>query len=80
MDSKEKHTNFYHDGIEYFGDDDKEYNEYLCDITSVMQNLIKKLCFVADAYNIERDDVMCYFSKLLSGMVEVSTFSNFEVK
>lgn len=55
----------------------KEHDDYINDISSVMNDLIGKVIFIADKHNVDRDNAMQHFSQLLSAMVEISTFQNF---
>ena len=55
----------------------KEHDEYVEDISGVMNDLIAKVVAVADKHNVDRDNAMQHFSQLLSAMVEISTFQNF---
>lgn len=55
----------------------KEHDGYINDISSVMNDLIGKVIFIADKHNVDRDNAMQHFSQLLSAMVQVSTFEHF---
>lgn len=56
---------------------DKEHEGYTNDISSVVTDLIGKVIFIADKYNVDRDNAMQHFSQLLSAMVQISTFEHF---
>lgn len=59
--------------------DGKEYEKYIKSVSNIMADLIGSVCSAADEYNVDRDSAMEHFSHLLSGMVEISTFKNFNV-
>lgn len=56
---------------------DKEHEGYMNDISSVVTDLIGKVIFIADKHNVDRDNAMQHFSRLLSAMVQISTFEHF---
>lgn len=59
--------------------DGKEYEKYIKSVSNIMADLIGSVCSAADEYNVDRDSAIKHFSQLLSGMVEISTFQNFNV-
>lgn len=59
--------------------DGKEHEEYIKSVSNIMANLIGSLCSVADEYNVDRDSAIEHFSHLLSDVVEIITFKNFNV-
>lgn len=59
--------------------DGKEYEKYIESISNIMADLIGSVCSAADEYNVDRDSAIEHFSQLLSSMVEISTFKNFDV-
>lgn len=56
----------------------KEHDDYINDISGIASDLIAKVLSVADKHNVDRDNAMQHFSQLLSAMVEISSFANFE--
>ena len=56
-----------------------EYTVYMKDISTITKDLIKSILTIADRYNVDRDSAMQHFSKILSTMVDISTFRNFKL-
>ena len=59
---------------------DAEHKAFVSDLTPIVLNTVHSLVELADKYNIDRDNVMEYFSTLFSTMAEISTFAGFESK
>lgn len=56
---------------------DKEHEDYMNDISSVVGELIGKVIFVADKHNVDRNNAIQHFSQLFSATVQISTFEHF---
>lgn len=57
---------------------DAEHKAFVSDLHPIVLNTVKALVGLADKYNLDRDNVMEYFSTLFSTMAEISTFAGFE--
>lgn len=57
---------------------DAEHEAFVSDLTPIVLNTVHSLVGLADKYNLDRDNVMEYFSTLFSTMAEISTFAGFE--
>lgn len=55
-----------------------EHKAFVSDLTPIVLNTVHSLVELADKHNIDRDNVMEYFSTLFSTMAEISTFAGFE--
>ena len=55
-----------------------EHEAFVPDLIPIVLNTVHSLVELADKYNIDRDNVMEYFSTLFSTMAEISTFKGFE--
>ncbi len=52
---------------------DEERNE----VAGITQEVITRICIVADKHNIDRDSMFKYFADLLVGIAEVATIRNY---
>ena len=57
---------------------DAEYQAFVSDLTPIVLNTVHSLVELADKHNLDRDNVMGYFSTLFGTMAEISTFAGFE--
>lgn len=56
-----------------------EHNAVIEDINKICTTTINQLVSIADSHSILRDDLIAYFGKIFSAMIEISTFENWEV-
>lgn len=57
---------------------DKEHDDYINDISGVMNTVIDKIIAVADKHNVDRDNAIQHFSQLFGAMASLSTFQNWK--
>lgn len=55
-----------------------EHNAIIEDINNIVPSVIDQLVAIADKHNVVRDDLICYFGKIISSIIEISTFKNWD--
>lgn len=48
------------------------------DVTKIINEVLAKVCVMADKHNIDRDSMLNYFANMLVAFAEVSTIQNYD--
>lgn len=60
---------------------DKQENltdEEIKDLQVITNNVLTKICVMADKYNIDRDSMLKYFADMLIGFTNVASIQNYK--
>ena len=55
----------------------EEREQYMSELSEIVQGLINEVVSLADKYNVDRDNAMAHTSNLISAMVEIGTFQKY---